>query len=222
MEIWALFYLCIAAEALVRSGVGHIRIIDGDSVEPTNINRQIPALHSTVGLRKVDVARHRLLDISPDCEVNTVDCFLEASNMEIAFSAFADGIFPLLVVDAIDSLTSKAELLAYCVKHGFPVVSSMGAARKRDPLAVRVDDISKTQVCPLARHLRKALRDRGVTQGVRCIYSVENAQGGTHEALDSGAPLRSKAMGSVMTVTGVFGLTAASEAMKYIMLNGWK
>ncbi|MCL2326793.1 MAG: tRNA threonylcarbamoyladenosine dehydratase, partial [Proteobacteria bacterium] len=210
-----------AVEALVRSGVGHIRIMDADCFEASNVNRQIGALASTLGCRKVEAGRERLLAINPVLDVEAVNIFVDETSYGRVTGAFSDGVLPDLVIDAIDTLEAKAGLLAHCVRAGVPVLSSMGAARKRDMSAIRVGDISKTAVCPLARCLRKRLRALGVERGVRCVYSVEEAAEETHFSRCHGeeppaGSIQRPALGSLVTVTGAFGLRLASEAIAHL------
>lgn len=154
-----------AAEMLVRAGVGHLTIIDSDSFSLTNINRQLPALHSTAGQSKVKVVRARLLDINPDLDIEAVDCYLSEENMCIGKPDF--------VVDAIDTLSPKIALIQYCLKNGIPLVSSMGSGAKVDVTGIRIADISRTRMCPLAHMLRKRLHKLGIVSGFLAVYSEE-------------------------------------------------
>jgi len=154
-----------AAEMLARAGVGHITVIDSDSFSETNINRQLPALRSTIGLSKVEVVRVRLLDINPELDVTAVDCYVSEGNMCIAETDF--------VVDAIDTLSPKIALIQHCLKNGIPLVSSMGSGAKLDATKVRIADISKTKMCPLAHMLRKRLHKLGIVSGFLAVYSEE-------------------------------------------------
>ena len=168
-----------AAEMVVRSGVGHIVLIDPDTVSPTNINRQLPALHSTVGLPKAEVLKTRLLDINPGLDVATVQEFLSEDNIQNIFSV----VFPsekcaplgtiIYVIDAIDTLSPKIALAQFCLAQGLPLVSSMGSGGKYDATQVRVADISKTYECPLARMMRKRLHKLGIEKGFKAVFSPE-------------------------------------------------
>lgn len=202
-------------EALVRSGVGHIRIIDADVYEASNINRQLGADVNTLGKSKVEVGRGRLMAINPDLDLDTRHVFLSESDMGAAFDPFEDGCFADCIVDAIDSLDSKVFLLAECVRRGIRVYSSMGAARKTLPELIRVADISKTTVCPLAREVRRRLRMSGIEQGVRCVYSTENAA-----KMVTSEDGKRAVLGSIITVTGSFGLRLASEVLNDILEGG--
>lgn len=154
-------------EALARSGIGVLDLVDNDTVSVTNINRQIIALNSTIGKYKVDAAKERILDINPDCRVNTYTTFFmpDCSN-EFDFTQYD------YVVDAIDTVTGKIEIAMKAQAAGIPAISSMGAGNKLDPTAFEVTDIYKTSVCPLARAMRQQLKRRGVKQ-LKVVYSKE-------------------------------------------------
>lgn len=209
-----------AAEGLVRSGVGALRLVDCDTVRSSNINRQLYALDSTVGQAKVHVARARVLDINPQC---AVDARLVFVDWESAASILDPA--PDLLIDAIDSVGPKTALLATAVARGVPTVSAMGAALRRDPAAIRVDDISRTSGCPLARLIRRRLRRYGVRSGIECVYSVEPLPPRSDRApppedpddapLERGRP-RSP-LGSMSTLTGIFGLWAATLAVNRLI-----
>lgn len=156
-----------AAEALARSGVGHFILVDDDSVCLTNINRQIIALRSTVGRPKVQVARDRILDINPEAEVEIHQEYFGADSAE---RLLPPGLS--YVVDAIDTVSAKLELVMRCKSLGIPVISAMGTGNKLDPTRLEVADISKTSICPLARVMRKELRKRGV-KDLKVVYSRE-------------------------------------------------
>lgn len=157
-------YVC---EALARAGVGYMEIVDKDDVDVTNINRQLIALHSTVGKPKVEVCKARLKDINPNMEVVARQCFyLPERSEEFDFSQYD------YVVDAVDNVTAKLDIICKAKEASVPVISSMGTGNKLDPMAFKVADISKTQVCPLAKVVRKELKKRGVTK-VKVVYSEE-------------------------------------------------
>lgn len=157
-------YVC---EALARAGIGTMEIVDKDVVDITNINRQLIALHSTIGKPKVEVCRNRLLDINPAMEVTARQCFyLPEKSDEFDFSRYD------YVVDAIDNVTAKLDIICKAKEAGVPVISSMGTGNKLDPMAFKIADIEKTKVCPLAKVMRKELRKRGVS-GVKVVYSEE-------------------------------------------------
>ncbi len=193
----------VAVEALARTGVGQLNVIDFDTVSASNINRQLIALHSTIGRRKTDVIRERILDICPTTMVQTKNIFVDKTTCEEAFTPRPD-----FVIDAMDSLTAKAQMIVYLKEQGIPFISSMGAALKRDPTKVRIDSMKKTTVCPMAAHLRKMLRRMNVELDFPCVYSVETAQEGRADH---------RQMGSIMTITGVFGLYLANNAINTLL-----
>lgn len=193
-------------EALVRSGLGTIDIIDNDTVAESNINRQIIATHSTVGRYKVDVMKERILDINPKCQVNTYRCFfLPETKTEFDFSKYD------YIVDAVDTVTAKLELVMQAKEAGVPIISSMGAGNKLDPTAFRVADIYKTSVCPLAKVMRRELKKRGVNK-LKVVYSTEEA---IKPKLDMELPEGKRTLpGSNAFVPSVAGLIIASEVIK--------
>lgn len=205
-----------ATEALARSGVGHLRLIDSDKVAESNCNRQILALTSTIGRPKAELARERVLDINPDCQVDARVCFASAESFPSLFEGPPD-----VIVDAIDSLGPKVDLMAAAITAKIPIYSSMGAARRRDPSKITVEDISRTRICPLARAVRSRLHRRGIESGVTCVYSTEPAPEESFEApAPEDVPERGRArvvMGSLPTITGIFGLTLANAVIDFIV-----
>ena len=195
-------------EALARSGVGQLDLIDSDTVSVSNINRQILATHSTVGRLKVDVAKDRVLDINPNCVVRTYPCFyLPDTADQFDFSAYD------YIVDAIDTVTGKLQLVQQAHAAGTPIICSMGTGNKLDPSAFLVADISKTSVCPLARIIRKELKKRGINH-VKVVYSQEDAL--TPVGAEEEMKLLGKRQipGSVSFVPGAAGLILAGEVIK--------
>lgn len=158
-----------AMEALARTGIGRLILIDKDTADITNINRQLPALHSTIGQSKVEVMKTRIADINPNCEVIAHQAFFLENNQDILFQYSLD-----YVVDAIDLVTAKLLLIRECVKRDIPIVSSMGAANKIDPTRFRVMDISETRVDPIAKILRRELKKHGIAKGVKTVCSTES------------------------------------------------
>ncbi len=158
----------IAAETLVRSAVGHLRIVDTDTFQHTDINRQIFALESTIGQAKITAAEQRLLDINPSLDLSAVRAFFHSDTAEELLSPKPD-----FVIDAIDAVLPKIELLSYCHSHAIPVISVMGAAVRKDYRNIMISDIHKTSVCPLARVIRRRLVRRGIKKGIICVYSAE-------------------------------------------------
>ncbi len=193
-------------EALVRSGVGAIDIIDNDIVSITNINRQIIATRSTVGKSKVQVMKDRILDINPKCRVSAYDCFyLPETKDDFDFTKYD------YVVDAVDTVTAKLTIVEEAVKYNVPVISSMGAGNKLDPTAFKVSDIYKTSVCPLAKVMRRELKKRGIKK-LKVVYSEEEAiapKGSLHEETT-----KRQTPGSNAFVPSVVGLIIASEVIK--------
>lgn len=160
-----------ACEALARSGIGTLVLVDHDVVDITNLNRQIVALESTIGQAKVDVMAARIREINPRCRVLTYQAFYDGERSAEFLHSDLD-----YVVDAIDSVNSKVELICQCVRRGIPIVSAMGAGNKLDPTQLRVADISETHTCPLAKAVRLGLRKQGITRGVQVVFSTERPQ----------------------------------------------
>lgn len=190
------------AEALARSGIGAIDLIDKDTVEITNINRQIVALHSTLGRDKAEVMKERILDINNDCHVRAHKCFyLPETKDNFDFRLFD------YVVDAVDTVTAKIQLIMEAEKYNTPVISSMGAGNKMEPMAFEVADIYETSVCPLAKVMRRELKKRGV-RSLKVVYSKEEPVRLPYQKGERGAPA------SNAFVPSVAGLILASEVIK--------
>ena len=201
-------------EALVRSGISHIDIIDNDTVSLTNINRQIIASHSTIGKAKVDVMKERILDINSDAEVKVFKCFYlpETRNL-FDFSEYD------YVVDAVDTVTAKIQLILQAKEAGVPVISSMGAGNKLNPMSFEVADISQTSVCPLARVMRQECKKRGI-KDVKVVYSKEKpVESKLTEEEKKSAEQKGNgvAPGSCAFVPSVAGLIIASEVIKDLL-----
>lgn len=191
-------------EGLVRSGVGAVDLIDYDTVDETNINRQIIALHSTVGKYKVDVMRERIHDINPDCRVNVHQCFyLPETEGEFDFREFS------YIVDCVDTVTAKIALVMRAKECGVPIISSMGAGNKRNPAQLLVADIYETSVCPLARVMRRELKKCGVEK-LKVVYSKEPPL--TPHA--GGEEKKERVTGSTAFVPAAAGLILASEIVR--------
>ena len=197
-------------EALARVGIGALDLIDNDVISLTNINRQIIALHSTVGLPKTDVMAARVRDINPECEVRTYQTFYGPDTAEQFDFAQYD-----YIIDAIDTVTGKLALAVNAQKANTPIISSMGTGNKLDPTAFTVTDIYKTSFCPLARIMRKELRKRGIER-LKVVYSEEEAltPEGVTEELPQG---RRSIPGSVSFVPSAAGLILAGEVIKDIV-----
>ena len=198
-------------EALARAGIGRIDVIDNDTVSLSNINRQILATHSTVGMPKVEAAKKRILDINPDCQVVTHQVF---------YTPETEGQFDFTqydyIVDAIDTVTGKLQLVERAVAAGTPIICSMGTGNKLDPAAFQVSDISKTSMCPLARIMRKELKKRGISH-LKVVYSQEEALTPTGWEEEAAALGKRQIPGSVSFVPGAAGLILAGEVIKDIV-----
>lgn len=194
------------AEGLVRSGIGKITLVDNDTVNITNINRQLIALHSTMDRLKVDAARERLLDINPKLKIQTYDCFYTGSEVELYGFDY--------IADAIDSVRAKVSLIENAYRLGVPIISSMGTGNKLDPTKLVVTDINKTQMCPLAKVLRYELRKRSVKK-LKVVYSTEQPCPHKEESEETGG--NRKTIGSVSFVPSVAGLIIAGEIVKDIL-----
>ena len=222
-------------EALARSGVGRIRIVDFDKICPTNINRQLFALSSTIGRLKIEVAEERILEINPKCEVEAINCFVHNDKMDMVLEGSPD-----MVVDAIDALNPKIELLIAAQKRELPVISSMGAALRTDPSHIKVAKLKRVHNCPLARQVRKRLRRRGSHLEITCVYSNEkpiiqairkvdpkinkkkmrkeiekvDPDINQNEGEDFGRTRNT--LCSLPTITGIFGLMIANEVLRQL------
>lgn len=194
-----------ALEGLVRAGIGNLVLIDNDCVELTNLNRQILATHKTIGKPKVEVAKQRILDINPN------------ANVEIHQEFFMPGTKGILndsidyIVDCIDTVTAKIELAVRADKLNIPIISCMGTGNKLEPTRFEVTDIYKTSICPLAKVMRKELRNRGIKK-LKVVYSKE-------EPIKANKTDRNQAPGSISFVPSVAGLIIAGEVVKAILNN---
>lgn len=196
-----------AAEALARAGIGWIRLVDYDRVNASNLNRQLVALHSTLGLPKVEVMRQRILDINPRCRVEAIMDYFRLEHLVLE-----DGGSPDFVVDAIDMVTAKLEMLTEAHHRGIPVISSMGAGNRLDNTGFRIADISRTQTCPLARVMRRELKNRGITRGIPVVYSEVPADT-SRKPMEEGRPV----IGSISYVPGTAGLYLAGYVIRELI-----
>ena len=197
-------------EALARSGIGAIDVIDNDTVSISNINRQILATHSTVGSPKVEAAKKRILDINPDCAVTMHQVFYTPETApQFDFTQYD------YIVDAIDTVTGKLALVQQAVAVNTPIICCMGTGNKLDASAFRVEDISKTSMCPLARIMRKELGKRGIKH-LKVVYSQEEALSPTGWEEEAAALGKRQIPGSVAFVPGAAGLILAGEVIKDI------
>lgn len=194
-------------EALVRCGVGAIDIIDNDTVSISNLNRQLIATHKTVGQYKVDVLKERIRDINPECRVETYKCFYLPENKdEFDFTKYS------YVVDAVDTVTAKIQLVMQAQEAGVPIISSMGTGNKLNPAELEVADIYKTSVCPLAKVMRRELKKRGIRK-LKVVYSKEEPKKPLVKLQNDG-PQRKDIPGSTAFVPSVAGMIIASEVVK--------
>ncbi|MEQ8414048.1 MAG: tRNA threonylcarbamoyladenosine dehydratase [Imperialibacter sp.] len=198
-----------AAETLVRAGLGKITIIDGDDVDPTNKNRQLQALNSTVGKQKAFVLKDRFLDINPDLQVHVVDNFMEPDVMH----AFLLQNHFHFAMDCIDSIVPKMSMILTLKRMKVKFISSMGAGGKLDPSKIRLADISKTRECKFAQQVRKNLKGKGVTKGVLCVYS-EEVQPAHSLKLTDGSKYKKSFYGTISYMPAMFGMTMAAEVIK--------
>jgi tRNA A37 threonylcarbamoyladenosine dehydratase len=207
-----------ATEAIARTGVGSLDLIDFDRVDASNINRQLYALNSTIGREKSDIAYERVKDINPQCNVEVKSSFINAQSLEELLSDDID-----VVVDAIDGLNSKINLIVGARNLGLEVVSSMGAGGRTDTSMIKTGDISETCVCPLARVVRQRLHRRGLYNGVKAVYSIEkplNKEPYKTEDAQDAMPDHGRTrppIGTVSWIPGVFGLTIASQVIDIII-----
>ncbi len=196
------------AEALGRSGIGSLRLVDFDRVTATNINRQLPALSSTLGRLKTEIMAERLKDINPNMLVEALPLRISGESLVTVLQGEWD-----YVADAIDDVEAKVHLASFCRQQGLPLISSMGAGNKLDPTLVQVADISQTYGCPLAKVMRRKLRQQGITQGIKTVFSPE-------------LPPPTKSPGSTPAsmafVPGTFGLTIAAVIVRDLVAQQLK
>ncbi len=197
-----------AAEMIARAGVGRMTIADADTVSPSNINRQLIALHSTVGRSKTELMAERLLDINPDLELRAVDRFIKDDETY----ALLDSARFDYVVDAIDTLSPKLALIKGALDRGIPLVSSMGAGAKTDPTLMEIADISKTHHCPLAHMLRKRLHKLGIRSGFRAVFSAEPVREGAVVLCEE--QNKKSNMGTISYIPAMFGIGCASVVIR--------
>lgn len=200
-----------AAEFLCRNGIGRMTIVDGDTVDPTNRNRQLPALSSTHGQYKADLMAARLKDINPDLELHVIRDFVRPALVDEILETPFD-----YVVDAIDSVSPKLKFMKATFAKGYKLISSMGAGGKLDPTQLQVVDISKSYNCPFAQHLRKMLRRDGIRNGIRVVFSPEQV---VKESLmmTDGSNFKKSAYGTMSYIPAIFGATAASVVIRDLM-----
>ena len=199
------------AEFITRAGVGKITIVDGDTVDITNINRQLPALHSTVGQHKIDVVGDRLMDINPELELIRINEFLSPERtLEIVSKEYD------YIMDCIDSVTPKINLIIAAKRKKVKIVSCMGAGGKMLVSKVVVKDISKTIVCPLAKQIRKRLKKEKISKGIKAVFSTEEADE-TSLKLTDGKNYKKSFFGTNSYMPALFGLYAAETVIHYLL-----
>ncbi|OPC40533.1 tRNA threonylcarbamoyladenosine dehydratase [Elizabethkingia miricola] len=201
-----------AAEFIARSGVGNLTIVDGDIIDITNINRQLPALHSTVGDDKVELMARRILDINPELNLTRINEFLNPERMEEVIQA---GNFDY-ILDCIDSVSPKLALIKAAKRNKIKIISCMGAGGKLDPSKVMVRDISKTRNCFLAKQVRKRLKKENINKGFRCVFSTEIQREDSLKMTD-GSNYKRSFYGTISYMPAIFGLYAASEVIRYLI-----
>ena len=200
-----------AAEFIARAGVGKITIVDGDVVDITNINRQLPALHSTVGLPKIDVVGDRLMDINPELQLTRIKEFLSP---ERAFEIVSDEFD--FVMDCIDSVTPKLNLIIAAKRKKIKIISSMGAGGKMEAAKVKVADISNTENCFLAKAIKKRLKEVKIDKGIKVVYSSEIQDESSLKNTD-GKNYKKSFYGTNSYMPGLFGLYAAETVIRYLL-----
>jgi tRNA A37 threonylcarbamoyladenosine dehydratase len=200
------------AEALVRAGVGRLTLIDHDSVATSNINRQLPALLSTVDQPKVELMAARARDINPECDVRIMREFILPESVDSQIPGDAD-----YLIDCIDSLNCKVALVEHCVKTGIPVASSMGAGNRLDPAHIKLADISKTHGCPLASIMRKRLKRRGIAKGVLTVFTNERPRAPKPPEPVAGRGRPRAVNGTISYMPPLFGLMLAGEVIRRLL-----
>jgi tRNA A37 threonylcarbamoyladenosine dehydratase len=200
-----------AAEFIARAGVGKITIMDGDVFDETNINRQLTALQSTVGISKADVLAARIRDINPNIELNVLNEFLLPERI----ATLLESERPHYVMDCIDSMTPKLALIQYCFRNKIRIISSMGAGGKMDATRVQVADISKVHNCVMGAHVRKRLKKENIRTGFKAVFSSE-MQDKKSLKMTSGVNFKKSFYGTISYMPTLFGLHAAAEVIDYL------
>jgi tRNA threonylcarbamoyladenosine dehydratase len=205
-----------AAETLVRAGIGRLRIIDCDVIKPTDVNRQLFALSTNLEIKKVEAAKERLLSINPDLNLDCRPAFLHADTMGELITSDLD-----FVIDAIDSLHPKGELIRHCAAMNIPIISALGASARTDPFQIKLAKLTETTVCPLARALRRHLKSHGIEADLMVIYSTEppleiHADFAGEKPESPGSYIRGRqrqALPSLPAIPAIFGLIAANHTI---------
>jgi tRNA threonylcarbamoyladenosine dehydratase len=200
-----------ASEFIARAGVGKMTIVDGDVVDLTNTNRQLPAMHSTVGQSKAHLMAARLRDINPEVDLTVIEQFLEPKDVTALVSPVFDYVF-----DCIDSIQPKQYLIGACLDQGVRVITSMGAGGRIDPSQVKIDDVARTYNCPFAHQVRKGLKKKGIYTGVTCVFSSELVDRATMMHTD-GTKFKMSFYGTMSYIPALFGLNMASVVIQEIV-----
>ena len=200
-----------AAEFLVRAGVGNLTIVDGDTVDVSNINRQLPALHSTINQPKVKIVGDRLMDINPELNLTRIEEFVTPERAPVIVTSQYD-----YVLDCIDSITPKLHLIVAAKKQKVKIISNMGAGGKMQAAKVVVKDISKTDVCPLAKVIRKRLKKMGISKGVKAVFSTEPPVESSLKMTD-GSNFKKSFFGTNSWIPALFGLYSAETVVRYLL-----
>jgi tRNA A37 threonylcarbamoyladenosine dehydratase len=208
-----------AVEALARAGVGHLRLVDHDVVGPSNLNRQLFALRSTLGQPKVQVAAARVCDINPDCQVEPCQTFIHTDTLPDLLTPRPD-----VMIDAIDSMTCKVALMRTAHEQGIPIITAMGAGGRTDSSQLQVGDLSETRLCPLAARVRKELRKVGISKGIRCVYSLEPADNKRPANPVDIEPHRGpgrqrRPVGTISYMPAMVGLMVAEEVLRLLLAD---
>ena len=206
-----------AVEALARAGVGRLRLVDHDVVGPSNLNRQLFALRSTLGQPKAEVAAARVRDINPDCEVEPRQTFIHTDTLPELQTPRPD-----VMIDAIDSMTCKVALMRTAHEQGIPIITAMGAGGRTDSSLLRVGDLSETRLCPLAARVRKELRKVGIVDGIRCVYSLEpadNKRAANPVDIEPhrGPGRQRRPVGTISYMPAIVGMRVAEEVLRMLM-----
>ena len=217
-----------AVEALARTGIGELTLVDMDVLAASNINRQLPALTSTLGQEKIAVMAERCREINPRIKINVMDDYLSADNLQETLNPIPD-----IILDCIDDVKAKLALMLHCRFNKIPLIVSGGAGGKRDPLSIRVANLSKTEQDPMLAKLRTQLRSKGICKkpkekfGITCVYSVEQpsmsvavCESSQNETtFNAGAGLRCGGYGSAVVVTSSFAMAAVAEVLKKLEMK---
>lgn len=197
-----------SAEMIARAGIGHMTIVDGDTISNSNINRQLPALHSQIGKPKAEVMAQRLRDINPDIDLTVIDEFIKDERMRQLLDNKYD-----YVVDAIDTVSPKVFLICHCVELGHKIISCMGAGGRVDPTKLQIADISKTYNCKLAKTIRKRLHRKGIDKGVNVVFSSELVDKSSVIEVDDEENKKST-VGTISYMPALFGIYCASKVIR--------